>query len=405
LEPELTGGAEHSSQNFGRAVGTPLPAPLVAGETNLQDFSYLPVDVVRLRDSGFAADTSGDEFRAGFLLRCAAWHQLPAASLPDNDAVLSSLAGYGRVVREWALVREGALRDWVKCSDGRLYHPVDSEKANYAWGEKLSFRWKRDCDRVRKENAIRKEKGLAPLEMPAKPQVIGSPQRSRSDIPKETTAFPSEISATAEAFPSEGRDIPSETRHQADHIPPEIHRNSPLKGKGKGKGEQIDSSSSSVLRPRVRDDDDFAIRIEKVAGAKAPLRRTGISALTKLLDKGVDLELDILPELEVIFSKLRKPLGSWNLGWVIAQILWRSQLRRNPRLRADGTPVDNPAEERVFVEADSLDWPRVNTRFMKIHRRAAPVLSEQGSDRQGWYFPKSWLDPDDGEIAPREAAE
>ncbi|WP_236577873.1 YdaU family protein [Burkholderia glumae] len=61
----------------------------------------MPLDVVRLRDSDIAALSSADEFRSAVMLWCASWHQVPAASLPDDDRVLAQLAGYGRVVTEW----------------------------------------------------------------------------------------------------------------------------------------------------------------------------------------------------------------------------------------------------------------------------------------------------------------
>lgn len=64
---------------------------------------------VRLRDSKIVDEVSGDEFRAAVLLWCAAWHQVPAASLPDDDAQLAKFAGYGRVVKEWLKHKAGAL--------------------------------------------------------------------------------------------------------------------------------------------------------------------------------------------------------------------------------------------------------------------------------------------------------
>ncbi len=106
--------------------------PLVCADTDLRDFPFMPLDVVRLRDSDLAARATGEEFRASVLLWCASWHQVPAASLPDDDAVLASLAGFGRSVKDWAKVRKGALHGWIKCDDGRLYHPVVAEKANDA---------------------------------------------------------------------------------------------------------------------------------------------------------------------------------------------------------------------------------------------------------------------------------
>lgn len=114
------------------------PAPLVPAEVDLRDFAFMPLDVVRLRDSGLTAKASGDEFRAAVLLWCASWHQVPAASLPDDDDELANICGYSRSRREWAKVREGARRGWLACSDGRLYHQAVAGKALEAWIEKLA---------------------------------------------------------------------------------------------------------------------------------------------------------------------------------------------------------------------------------------------------------------------------
>jgi hypothetical protein len=99
----------------------------------------MPLDVVRLRDSDLAATASDAEFRAAIMLWCVSWHQIPASSLPDDDAVLAMLSGFGRgpsAVAEWMKCREGALRGFVKASDGRLYHTVIVEKALEAWERK-----------------------------------------------------------------------------------------------------------------------------------------------------------------------------------------------------------------------------------------------------------------------------
>ena len=129
-----------------------LPKPLVAAHTDLRDFQFMPLDVVRFRDSDFTALIGAEAFRAGVILWCAAWHQIPAASLPDDDRVLANLAGYGRVVSAWLEVKESALHGWIKCSDGRLYHPVVAEKANEAYESKLKHRYKLFTDRIRKKN-------------------------------------------------------------------------------------------------------------------------------------------------------------------------------------------------------------------------------------------------------------
>lgn len=129
-----------------------MTTPLVPADVDLQDFQYMPLDVRRLRDSDLASLESPEACWAAVLLWSASWHQVPAASLPDDDRVLANLAGYGRVVKEWQRVREGALRGWIKCSDGRLYHPVVAEKALEAWEGKLRQRWKTECARIKKNN-------------------------------------------------------------------------------------------------------------------------------------------------------------------------------------------------------------------------------------------------------------
>lgn len=120
---------------------TITPDPIVPPDIDLRDFAYMPLDVARLRDSDIAGIEDGEVFRAAVLSWCAAWHQVPAGSLPDDDAILARLAGYGRDVATWRRLREqGALRGFVRCSDGRLYHGVVCEKALEAWSKKRSQR-------------------------------------------------------------------------------------------------------------------------------------------------------------------------------------------------------------------------------------------------------------------------
>lgn len=130
---------------------TALTDPLIAPDVDLRGLPFMPLDVQRLRDSGLAIEATGDEFRAAILLWCASWNQIPAASLPDDDLVLASYAGFGRDVRGWRKVRAGALRGFVLCSDGRFYHPVVAEKAIDAWVERVEYREVKENERLRKD--------------------------------------------------------------------------------------------------------------------------------------------------------------------------------------------------------------------------------------------------------------
>jgi hypothetical protein len=149
-----------------------LPPPFIPPQVDLRDFTFMPLDVRRLRDSRLMAVCKPEEIVAAVMLWCASWHQRPAASLPDDDVELAQLAGYGRAVSQFKRVKAGALYGLVLCSDGRWYHPVVAEKAVEAWNEKLDHAYRREYDRVRKENSQRKEAGQELLELPSRPERI-----------------------------------------------------------------------------------------------------------------------------------------------------------------------------------------------------------------------------------------
>lgn len=129
-----------------------LPEPLTPPDCDLREFPFMPLDVGRLRDSKLVSHVPPAQCFFAVILWCASWHQIPAASLPDDDIELARLAGFGFVVKEWKKVRAGALYGWLKCADGRLYHPVVAEKALTAWQSKHEQRWKSECARIKKHN-------------------------------------------------------------------------------------------------------------------------------------------------------------------------------------------------------------------------------------------------------------
>lgn len=114
-----------------------MTAPLVPADVDLRDFLYTPVEFGRLLSSETWVLSSDAEKVAALTLWGRSWAEVPAGSLPENDRMLANLSGAGG---RWKKVKEMALRGWVKCEDGRLYHPVMCEKALEAWLEKLSSR-------------------------------------------------------------------------------------------------------------------------------------------------------------------------------------------------------------------------------------------------------------------------
>ena len=135
------------------------PEPLTAPDCDLRDFPFMPLDVLRLRDSELAASEDAEAFRAAVMLWCASWHQVPAASLPDDDAALCRLAGYGRDRKTWARAKAaGAMRGYVLCDDGRLYHPVVAEKARDAWAAKIAQRQRTEAARIARAQSRDRER-------------------------------------------------------------------------------------------------------------------------------------------------------------------------------------------------------------------------------------------------------
>lgn len=230
-----------------------LPDPLTPPGCDLSDFQYMELDVRRLRDSRFSASVDGEAFRAGILLWCAAWHQVPAASLPDDDVELANLAGYGRVVKEWKKVRAEALHGFVKCSDGRLYHKVIAEKAMAASASKERFTYNKFTDRLRKDNHKRVKDGLLPSGIPT------IEQWNSGEYPH--------------GIPPENLKIPAETKQVSAGIPPE----NALRGNCRGNG----TVEGDVLIP--------------IPGAKAPSSPAKLP--TCPTQSVIDLYHEILPNL------------------------------------------------------------------------------------------------------------
>lgn len=183
-----------------------LPAPLTPAECDLRTFPYMPLDVVRLRDSDLAAIADAELFRCSVLAWCVAWHQVPAASLPDDDAAMARLLGLGRDVKGWKKLRAaGALRGFVKCSDGRLYHEVVAEKARAAWNAKSE-----QCDRTKKARAARLlQNGIIPVTDTVTDDVTGSNKRRITKQTEKARARPLAV-VTADALAEQGSPMSAE---------------------------------------------------------------------------------------------------------------------------------------------------------------------------------------------------
>ena len=103
-----------------------LPDPLTPPGSSVSTFDSFLFNTDRLLGSELLAISTGDEFKAAVCLWCRAWKQSPAASLPNDERILASFSGNPS---KWKRIREVALRGFILCSDGRLYHKVLAEDA------------------------------------------------------------------------------------------------------------------------------------------------------------------------------------------------------------------------------------------------------------------------------------
>lgn len=208
-----------------------LPEPMVPEDCDLADFAFMPLDVARLRDSDLAANETPEACWAAVLLWSAAWHQVPAGSMPDNDAWIAKQAGYalrGRIDPKWKRVREGAMHGWVLCSDGRYHHPVVAEKARDAWASKLMQRWRTECARIKKHN----DRHGTAVGRPSYEEWIslGRPAGQPLPLPGDKGSCPD---GQGGAVPGDSHPRPD---GQGPHVPDETHSKRQGEGQGQGQG-------------------------------------------------------------------------------------------------------------------------------------------------------------------------
>lgn len=117
-----------------------LPAPLTPADCDLRGLAWMPLNINALKGSKTWMRCKRDPSLAFYLINlwCAAWHELPAASLDDEDDFLCDVAQCSP--RIWPKVRDVLLSSWIRCSDGRIYHPYVATEALKSWELKQSHR-------------------------------------------------------------------------------------------------------------------------------------------------------------------------------------------------------------------------------------------------------------------------
>ena len=246
-----------------------MTAPPVPADLDLRDFQFMPLDVVRLVDSDLTAIASGEEFKAAVLLWCKAWHQIPAASLPNDDRLLAHLAGFGRDLKGWKKVREVALRGFALADDGRLYHPVIAEKANEAGGAK---------------------------------------QRRREQTEAATRARLARKAEREKADSSPTDEQRNVAANEERNVPRNVHQ-----GTGTGTGTGIlEEEEGARARRATFEETEAALRsIRELEGHPVSIN-TVIAPIWQLVLAGYDLKTQILPTIRNRAPQAKGPIRLWS---------------------------------------------------------------------------------------------
>lgn len=346
-----------------------MSAPLLPPEVDLRDFPYMPLDIVRLFGSAFHARASDAEWRAGVTLWLKSFHQVPAASLPDDDIDLARLAELGRDVRSWRKLRAMALHGWVKGDDGRLYHPVVAEKALEAWIEKLgqrkssgaanAKRWGAEFDAC----AVDAQIGTAVAKLTA----LNPHSRAlRRRPPKTATGSPD---GSADVVPSGSQEKGRERDREREQEKPRAAESRPDAGSG---------GAAPSLEIVCREAAGLVGVVAPALGNTEPIER--------LMASGISLDGVILPALKATLAAGRRG-RSW------AYYLPAIEERRS----SASAPTTAVSDGSVWIIQDSDEG-----RAWEAHERDAGRLVKWIPSRRGTGRPMPSLWPPGHE--PREVA-
>lgn len=134
-----------------------VPAPYPA-DTRAKGWRF-ELDHERIRQSDTWAITPAEVRPWLLMLWMTAWEQTPCASLPDDETLIA--ARIGMAPKVFAKCRDKLMRGWVKADDGRLYHPVLTQRV----GEMLERR-RKDALRKGNQRGLPQESAKSPAPVP-----------------------------------------------------------------------------------------------------------------------------------------------------------------------------------------------------------------------------------------------
>ncbi len=278
------------------------PDPFVPADTDISGFDCFMMNVQQLLSSELWAVSSGDEFKAAMSLWCRAWTQTPPGSLPNDDKVLAAFSGAGA---KWKKVRAMAMRGFVECSDGRLYHKTLCE----------------DVLRAAQRKAERKERTAKATEARRKKPHHDDPPTSPSDDRNDDRNDDETCDVTrSHRRDGTGRDISL----KKDNPPPPY--------------DPAAATAFDVL--------ELERRCREATGWQAT---DGISAIVDLVQSGVDLDDRILPLMRTQAKLMRERGQQPPRVWA-----FMAKIIQDPTRHAD--TGEKPATGLTFIEEGTEEF-------------------------------------------------
>lgn len=266
--------------------------PLTPPDCDLRDFPFMQLEIKRLLGSETWILGTGDERAAAIALWLESWHQVPAASLPDNDRMLAHLSQS----KAWKRVKEHALRGWVKCSDERLYHPVVAEKSLEAWIEKLLNRLSGSTGNAKRWGIEVDIDGISRRVVEAAALLRSIAPQSKSLKKKQV------VSIVSGSLPDRNRIAPRQDKTSPPDSPPESsgdrkregERKREIKNKsysgGVGSSNVVDPVDNSASPPLSADEiEEHLVRLEANRSKSLGLSPRAREAFPRIADRQIGL--------------------------------------------------------------------------------------------------------------------
>lgn len=307
-----------------------LATPLTPAAGDLRDFPHTPVYRARLFASEFHAQTTDAEWRAGVTLWMKSWDQVPAGSLPTDEVALCRLAELGRDIKTWRKVKAGALRGWIVCQDGRMYHPTVAEGVNHALEVKAAQRSKTAAARI----ASLQKKLVAATDTDEKQRLTAEIEKVQQTVKQaqSLTARPSVTDPPKQAVTKSVTDPVAESKEKE------------REGEGKEKGLDITEAKASAAcaatdpEPSASDLWKSAVELLVSQGSSDATARTFLGGIRKQFTNPV-------ADSVIQAAAVERPVGA--RAWMVAACAARAS--QTPRTRkADG--MHSGFDQQNFLE-------------------------------------------------------